>query len=123
LIWEQCRRIKQVKQAQTCFICGSDLTKKKSRQLGHLIPKVVLPTQMKYDLRLLEPCCYHCNINCGGNGYIFGKKMEDTYGKEFVEQIYKDFLYFKSLDKMSDKEKLAFYSELLEKYKLILPIE
>ena len=120
-IWAECRRIKNVKQATTCFICSSDLTKAKSRQLGHLIPKTFLPTQMKYDLRLLEPCCYYCNINCGGNGFVFGEKMKQKYGHQFILEIYNDFSYWKSLEKLTDKEKLTYYSELLEKYKTILP--
>lgn len=55
-----------------------------------MIPKGALPAFLKYDLRVLRPQCYHCNINLGGNGAIFIELMREREGNTYVDQILKD---------------------------------
>lgn len=45
---------------------------------------------MKYDLRILRPQDYYCNINLGGNGAVFYSKMLKEIGQEAMEQLEKD---------------------------------
>lgn len=117
-LWEECRRIHNVKNATDCYICGSSLIEAKSKHLGHLIPKKFLPTQMKYDLRILKPCCYNCNMNLGGNAFLFGVYLEKEYGKEFLEEIVYDFQFYKYIEEpLTEKQKLEFYTKQLEEYK------
>ena len=55
-----------------------------------MLPKASLGAYLKYDLRILRPQCYHCNINLGGNGAIFIENMRKREGNEYVDRILKD---------------------------------
>ena len=71
--------------------------------------KASLGTYLKYDIRLLRPQCYFCNINCGGQGAIFYKKMLDEKGKKFMDQLEKD--------KQVTVKAIDHYITILEHYK------
>ena len=114
-IWQECRRITKVKEATKCFTCGADLTLK-SKQLGHFIPKAFCPMELKYDLRLLFPQCYFCNINLGGNGAVFYHNIECSLGLSYILEIFEDLEHYKSI-KPTDKEKREYYLNLLKNYK------
>lgn len=68
-----------------------------------------MPASLKYDLRLLRPQCYHCNINLGGNGAVFYAKMLMENGKEYMDTLEKD---KRKLVKAYDC-----YVQLLEEYR------
>lgn len=53
-------------------------------------PKASLGAYLKYDLRILRPQCYNCNINLGGMGAIFYQKMTDEKGDQYMNQLHKD---------------------------------
>lgn len=57
---------------------------------GHLLPKASVGAYLKYDLRVLRPQCYNCNINLGGNGAIFIENMRRIEGNAYVDQILQD---------------------------------
>lgn len=68
-----------------CFTCG--LRKDpKEMQAGHCIPKS-LGNALYFDEGNVFCQCYRCNINLGGNGAIYIKKIEDLYGKDEVERL------------------------------------
>lgn len=76
-----------------------------------MIAKASLGAYLKYDLRLLRPQCYHCNMNLGGNGAIFIENMRKIEGDEYVDKILQDRnVTVKALDH---------YIEILEEYKEI----
>lgn len=53
-------------------------------------PKASLGAFLKYDLRVLRPQCYNCNINKGGMGADFYKRMLKEIGNKAMEQLQKD---------------------------------
>jgi hypothetical protein len=66
---------------------------------------------LKYDLRILRIQCYFCNINCGGAGAEFYKRMVKDNGQDYVDEIYRD--------KQKTVNAYDHYTSLLEKYKNI----
>ena len=55
-------------------------------QAGHFIPQAQ-GNAVKWDLRNIHPQCYRCNINLGGNGAEYYPFMEETYGKEVIDEL------------------------------------
>lgn len=53
-------------------------------------PKASVGALLKYDLRILRPQCYYCNINLGGRGADFYKRMTEENGSAYMEQLEKD---------------------------------
>jgi hypothetical protein len=64
---------------------------------------------MKYDLRILRPQCYHCNINLGGLGAVFYKKMLDENGPDYMDALEQD-------RKITVDDAMAHYLHLIERY-------
>lgn len=89
-IWELCKQIIRKKYGNTCFTCNRKGLENSNWHTGHLIPKASLGAYLKYDLRVLRPQCYHCNINLGGNGALFIERLRQEEGDAYVEQILED---------------------------------
>lgn len=41
-------------------------------------------------MRNLRWQCYYCNINLGGNGAVFYKKLVEIEGQKYVDQLFLD---------------------------------
>lgn len=94
-LWQLCRQIafKRSKlsfNAVYCFTCGNGPLEGPNRQLGHFIPKSVCGAYLKYDLRNLRFQCFRCNINAGGNGAEFYKRLVEKEGQEYVDTLFND---------------------------------
>lgn len=89
-LWVECKRIIREKYGNKCFTCGKDNLEGSNWHTGHMLPKASLGAFLKYDLRLLRPQDYHCNINLGGNGAIFIENMRRIEGNEYVDKILAD---------------------------------
>ena len=89
-LWKLCKQIIRIKYGNTCYTCESTGLTGSNWHTSHLIPKASLGAYLKYDLRLLRPACYHCNINLGGNGAIYIEKVRRVEGNEYVDRILKD---------------------------------
>ena len=81
-------------------------------QTGHLWAKASLGAYLKYDLRVLRPQCYHCNINLGGLGAEFYRRMFILEGQEYMENLVKD--------RQVSVKALDHYLKLLSDYQEIL---
>lgn len=57
---------------------------------GHLWAKASVGAYMKYDLRILRPQCYNCNINQGGRGADFYFRMLKENGEQYMNQLQQD---------------------------------
>jgi hypothetical protein len=110
-IWDECKRIIRVRYKNICYTCGKQGLEGSNWHTGHMLPKATLSAYLKYDLRLLRPQCYFCNVNCGGRGAEFIEKMRIVEGNEYVDNILKD--------KLQTVKAYDFYVELLAKYKQI----
>lgn len=107
-IWEEVKRIVRRDYPHVCYTCGKSC-EGSNLHTGHMWAKASLGAYLKYDLRLLRPQCYFCNINCGGQGAIFYKKMLDEKGKKYMEQLERD--------KQVTVKAIDHYITILEEYK------
>lgn len=92
-LWQECRRISDLRYTKNgitrCFTCDR-IIEGSNKQLGHLIPKGACGANLKYDLRNLRWQCYHCNINMGGQGAEFYKRLVIEKGQEYVDELFRD---------------------------------
>ena len=89
-IWIECKRIIRQKYGNKCYTCSSQNLVGANWHTGHLWAKASLGAYLKYDLRVLRPQCYHCNINLGGAGADYYKKMLKEIGQEKMEELERD---------------------------------
>lgn len=108
-IWEHCKRIIRVKYKNVCYTCGRAGLEGSNWHTGHLLAKASLGAYLKYDLRVLRPQCYNCNINLGGNGAIFIENMRAIEGNEYVDKILSD--------RKETVKAIDHYLKVLEEYK------
>lgn len=77
-----------------------------------MIPKASCGAYLKYDLRVLRPQCYNCNINWGGNGAEFYRRMLLEIGPTKMDEL------------IQDKQKLVnakdHYQKIYEEYKKLV---
>lgn len=71
-----------------CYTCGRGPLEGSNCQTAHFIPKAASPAELKYCIDNLRICCYNCNINLGGNGAIFYKKLVEKEGQEYVDRLF-----------------------------------
>lgn len=112
-IWELCKQIIRKKHGNICYTCDATGLVGSNWHTSHFIPKAACGALLKYDLRNLRPSCYHCNINLGGNGAEFYRRLVRDVGQEEVDKIYQD------------KNKLVkadykFYEDILNRYTVLL---
>ena len=108
LLWGECKRIIRAKYGNKCFTCERQNLGGSNWHTGHLLAKASVGAYLKYDLRILRPQCYFCNINLGGNGAIFIENLRKIEGNEYVDQILKD--------RQITVKAMDHYLTLLEKY-------
>lgn len=108
-LWELCKQIVRKRDGNTCLICGKGDLEGASWHTGHFIPSAACGAYLRYDLRNIHSSCYHCNINLGGNGALFYKRLVSIYGQEFVDRIF--------IDKQKViKADVTFYSRKIDEY-------
>lgn len=110
-IWEEIKRIVRRDQPNTCYTCNRKGLEGANWHCGHLWAKASLGAYMKYDLRVIKSQCYHCNINLGGAGAEFYKRMLKEEGKPFMDKLEKD--------RQVSVKAYDHYQELLEYYRSI----
>lgn len=110
-LWQECRRIIKTKYGNVCYTCGAIGLVSSNWQTGHLLAKASLGAYLKYDLRILRPQCFRCNINMGGNGAIFIENMRRLEGNDYVDSILED--------RKKTVKAYDLYIQLLDQYKLL----
>jgi len=108
ILWQECRRIADTRWKPICYTCDKPISGS-NKQLGHFIPKSICGASLKYDMRNLRWQCYNCNINLGGNGAEFYRRMVKEVGEVQVEVLFQD--------KHKIVKAYDFYVDTLEKYK------
>jgi len=70
-----------------CFTCH--LTKHyKQMQAGHFISKAVGGIGLYFHEKNVHCQCYRCNINLGGNGAVYAKRIIEIYGVGTFEKLF-----------------------------------
>lgn len=110
-LWAECKRIIRKRHGNVCYTCEKKGLETSNWHTGHLWSKASLGAYLKYDLRVLRPQCYHCNINLGGAGADFYLKMWEENGAEYMEQLKKD--------RQVTVKAYDHYQQLLETYRNI----
>ena len=111
-LWDLCKKIIRARYPHFCFTCGRQIDGA-NMHTGHFIPKASCPAELKYSLDNLRLQCYHCNINLGGNGGEYYRKLEEEMGKEFVEDLFKRKQITGKADKFWYEQKIQEYEEIL----------
>jgi hypothetical protein len=107
-VWKEAKRITLNKYGNTCYTCDRTNLDGSNCQLGHFIPSGSCGAYLRLDLRNLRIQCYHCNINLGGNGAEYYRRMVMEVGKKATEQIFKD--------KQKSVKAKDHYTKLLKEY-------
>lgn len=115
-LWQECRRITYEQYGNNCYTCSQKNLQGRNAHTGHMWPKGSLGASLKYDIRILRPQCYNCNINYGGQGAIFIKKMEKEEGKIYMDKLHAD----KIEDKKGSLKASDYYPQLLLEYRRII---
>jgi len=115
-LWALCRQLTFRAHGTDCYTCNQKNLKGKNLQCGHGYSKGALGASMKYDLRILKPQCFNCNINFGGMGVVFWKNLETELGKENADKLYQECRASKGLPIKAR----PFYLELIKKYEELL---
>lgn len=94
-LWELCKQIIRKKYQKkdgtwNCFTCGRLIDEPAKAQTGHFIPSGSCGAYLRYDLRNLRIQDYYCNINLGGNGSEFYRKMVEEVGQKEVDKLFQD---------------------------------
>jgi hypothetical protein len=108
-LWNECKRIIREKYGNTCYTCGATNLSGSNWHTGHLFAKASLGAFLKYDLRVLRPQCYNCNINQGGRGADFYSKMLEENGETYM--------WILAEDRKKTVKAYDHYEQLLEKYR------
>lgn len=117
-LWELCKQIVRVRYQRkdglwNCYTCDRLIDEPAKAQTAHFIPSGACGAYLRYDLRNLRICCYHCNINLGGNGAEYYRRMVKEIGQEEVDQIFKDKYKVIKADVIWYQLKLQEYENLL----------
>jgi hypothetical protein len=73
-----------------CFTCQKQLEPHTSNcQAGHFIPKSTCGLDLYFNELNVHCQCFHCNINLGGYGAMYTKRMVEVYGQEVVDELWR----------------------------------
>lgn len=90
-LWQECRRIALIRYLKNgkhyCYTCDKEVDGS-NRQLGHFIPNSVGGALLRYNLDNLRIQCYYCNINLGGNGSEFYRRLLKENGQEYIDKLF-----------------------------------
>jgi hypothetical protein len=94
-LWEECKRLVRATYVKEdgswdCFTCDKRITNPADAHTAHFIPSAACGAFLRYDLRNLRVCCYHCNINLGGNGSEYYRRLVEKNGQDYVDQLFLD---------------------------------
>lgn len=111
-LWELCRAITEKRYKDICFTCGRPVSGS-NRQLGHFIPSSIGGAVLRYNLENLRWQCYYDNINLGGHGAEYYRRLVLEIGQDRVDELFK-------LKNKIVKADRSFYDGLIEEYSAIL---
>lgn len=117
-LWTLCREIVRARYRNedgtwNCFTCGKLIDEAAKAQTGHFIPNSTGGALLRYELRNLRIQDYYCNINLGGNGSEFYRRLVKEIGQSEVDELFR-------IKNMTVRAGIAFYEELVERYTHIL---
>lgn len=118
-LWELCKQITRKRYKKEngtwhCYTCDRLIDAPEKAQTGHGIPSSVGGVLLRYHLNNLRVQDYFCNINLGGNGGEFYRRLVLEIGQEEVDKIYALKSQSVKADVLFFEQKIAEYTEILE---------
>jgi len=113
-LWELCKELIRAMYPHTCYTCGSPNLVGMNLHTGHMWAKASLSSHLKYDLRVLRPQCYRCNVHLGGMGAVFFERMQKEIGVRAMNALIKEKQITIKADEIWFTNKIAEYKELLK---------
>lgn len=111
-VWDLCRKITFKVHGTNCYTCSQRNLVGRNCHCGHMWPKGAAGALLKYNLDILRPQCYQCNMNYGGRGAVFLEKMAKEVGPEKMQKLFD----LKLQDSKGQTRATEHYLMLLEKY-------
>ena len=113
-IWDCCKQIVRKRYSKKngkndCYTCTAIDIQGSNCHTGHLWAKASLGAWLKYDLRVLRPQCYKCNIHHGGAGALFYARMVRENGQEYMNSLERE--------RQVTVKAIDHYTQILEEYK------
>ena len=93
-----------------CFTCGKK-AEGGGMHAAHFMTGASCPPSLYFHEANVHAGCYHCNINLSGNWVVYIVKMEEKYGKEFVENLQK-----MRRERQGEKWYQEDYQKIIDKY-------
>lgn len=120
-LWTLCKEITRLRYQRedglwVCYTCDRLIDEKGKAQTGHGIPSSTGGASLRYHLDNLRIQDYYCNINLGGNGGEFYRRLVLEIGQEEVNELYK-------LKGKIVKADWVWYTNLIHEYEIILETE
>jgi hypothetical protein len=114
ILWELCKQIVRKRYMTkngnwNCYTCGRLIDEPAKAHTAHFIPSGACGALLRYNLDNLRVCCYHCNINLGGNGSEYYRRLVEEKGQDFVDGLFR-------LKNQSVKADVIFYMKLISDY-------
>lgn len=103
-LWKVFSSYIRQRDAGVCFTCGRQ-AEGSGYHAGHFVPKSVGGLALYFHEDNVHGQCYNCNINLGGNQFLYGKKL----GKK-ADELYK-------LKLLTEKWSMQDYMDKIQYYK------
>ncbi len=108
-LWKEFSEYIRNRDKNICFICGKYATGS-GYHAGHFISKAIGGVELYFHEDNVHGCCYNCNINLGGNLYLYGKKL----GEEKCNELYQIKNKINKWSEIDYINKINYYKELNE---------
>lgn len=93
-----------------CVSCGKLKPWKGAKiHAGHFINKTLKTLFVRWDLRNVNPQCYHCNWNLKGNKWEYSKYLIQKYGPDICDILKIDSTKHFNPDVFDMEAKIKFY--------------
>ena len=100
-----------------CFTCGLQKDPREM-QAGHFINAAVCGLPLYFSEINVNCQCYRCNINLGGYGAEYAKRLEQKYGKEAIEELYRQRDRYHA-SPLSPAKQVMFLQEIIDRHSVI----
>ena len=93
-----------------CFTCGKNYHWKKLHA-GHFMSRT--PHSTRWDERNVNPQCFYCNIQLGGNQFVHGRKIDEKHGEGTSDELFRLSKTTVKYTPSDLQEKIAYYERLV----------
>lgn len=110
-LWKWFSKYIRLRDKRVCITCGRIVPPEKPQgyHAGHCEPKSICPLCLYFSEKNVNGQCYNCNINLGGWGARYRKRVDEKWGVGTYEAIEKMKIEFKgqqwTIDEYLDKIK------------------